>query len=555
MSKFLKFVALLTTLLITTATYIITLRGTGGNIPVEFVKGIYDQATQPLELSPERGRFLLTKSLAENRSFALSQTYADAAFPDVGIYNGNFFVYFAPGISIWALPFYLLGSAYNLGQVFAFASIIIFALANGFLIYYISTKTLKLPTWAGLSAWLIFAIGSTSLSYASTLYQHHTTTFFLLSAFVSTWKISAGSKLTFLHAAWVWIAYSLSIWIDYPNAILLLPVMVYFAITVIQIHKTPYKLYLQFKLSGIITFIFFIGLIGLHGYYNYIHFDSPTRLSGQLVGYKTYLAAQEQQETSDINLAELQAQKESQAFFHEELLISGLYTLTIAPDKGLFIFSPIFLLSLAGLFLFLKHAKVTTVVLFATVITHILLYGSWGDPWGGWAYGPRYLIPSMSILSVSIVYFLTHTKFAPIYKAIAIPLFAYSCVVSLVGAFTTNAVPPKVEADYLNMQYGPAYAWQFFNQNQSSSFIYNTYLAESTNLQEVMFYLVFIAVMSLSLLFIIPDLAYGLTHAAKVETRIQKQTKFEVETYLDRIFFPIRKAIGQLIIWLGRGVL
>jgi hypothetical protein len=555
MAKFLRFFAFFITFLIVIATYTITLKGTRGNIPIEFVKGIYDQATQPLELSSERGRFLLTKSLAENNSFALSQTYADAALPDVGIYNGNFFVYFAPGISIWALPFYLLGSAYNLGQVFAFASIIIFALTNGFLIYYISTKTLKLPTWAGLSAWLIFAIGSTSLSYANTLYQHHATTFFLLSAFISTWKISAGSKLTFLHAAWVWIAYALSIWIDYPNVILLLPIMVYFAITVFQIHWTQHKLYIQFKLNGIITSIFFIALTGLHGYYNYIHFDSPTRLSGQLVGYKTYLDAQKQQEANEINLADLQAKKESQLFFREELLLSGLYTLTIAPDKGLFVFSPVFLLSLAGLFLFLKHAKVATVVLFATVVTHILLYSSWGDPWGGWAYGPRYLIPSMSILSISIVYFLAHTKLAPIYKAIAIPLFAYSCVISLVGALTTKAVPPKVEADYLNTQYGPAYVWQFFNQNRSGSFIYNTYLAQSTSLQEIMFYLVFIAVALLSLLFIIPDLAYGLTHAAKVESIIQKQKKFEAETYLDRIFFPIRKAIGQFIIWLSRGVL
>ena len=50
------------------AFYILTLRGVYGNIKGSEIKNNLDQGAKPFELSPERGRFILTLSLAESNS-------------------------------------------------------------------------------------------------------------------------------------------------------------------------------------------------------------------------------------------------------------------------------------------------------------------------------------------------------------------------------------------------------------------------------------------------------------------------------------------------------
>ena len=122
-------------ILISVLLYVFTLRGIYGNPNGNMIKNNLDQATRPFELSPERGRYILSMSLADNKSFSLSQTLADAAYPDVGYYQGRFYINFAPGISLISLPFYLIGKYFNLSQMFSFFSISIFALLNIFLLF------------------------------------------------------------------------------------------------------------------------------------------------------------------------------------------------------------------------------------------------------------------------------------------------------------------------------------------------------------------------------------------------------------------------------------
>ena len=160
--------------------YSVTLKGIPGNPVPADIKQNLSSATKPLELSPERGRFILTYSLAENKSFALSNELGEAAAPDVGIHDGKYYIFFGPGISLLALPFYLIGKNYNLSQVFSFSTIAFFATLNLLLIYLIAKNIIKIPGWAALLASLIFGFGSTAWSYAVTLYQHQVTTFFIL---------------------------------------------------------------------------------------------------------------------------------------------------------------------------------------------------------------------------------------------------------------------------------------------------------------------------------------------------------------------------------------
>jgi hypothetical protein len=67
-------------------------------------------------------------------------------------------------------------------------------------------------------------------------------------------------------------------------------------------------------------------------------------------------------------------------------------------------------------------------------------------------------------------------------KLVSVPLLVYSAAVSLIGVLTTNAVPPKIEGDYLKIGYNYLYNWKFLVDNNSGSYLYNTYASGSMTL-------------------------------------------------------------------------
>lgn len=485
--------------------YLLTIRGQYGNLKSSMIKDNLDQATKPFELSPERGRYILTLSLSEYKSFALNQELADAAYPDVGYYKGKLYVYFAPGISLLSLPFYNLGKNFNLSQVTAFFTISIFATLNLLFIYKISRNIFNLHNWSSLIASLAFGFASTSWSYAITLYQHHVTTFIIISSFYAVWKIKQVKQLSLLLGLYIWFVFAYSIFIDYPNVFLMLPIIIYFSLTSIFIY--PKKSYFNISMKGffLLTSIIFFIFTFFHGFYNYINFGSWKKVSGSLVSYKRL---KEEKVLSNIQsekiIKELQKKKTYGRFFQEERLPRGLAILLFARDKGIFLFSPIFFLSVLGI-MKLKKFDLKLWTLLFTIIINFFLYGSFGDPWGGWAFGPRYLIPSMAILSIFVGIWLEGNKYKIISKLIAFVLFTYSSAVALLGALTTNQVPPKIEADYLHMKYNFLLNLDYLLSNKSGSFVYNTYL--SSHISLVQYYIIILSVILLIvylLLFIVP---------------------------------------------------
>jgi hypothetical protein len=55
-------------------------------------------------------------------------------------------------------------------------------------------------------------------------------------------------------------------------------------------------------------------------------------------------------------------------------------------------------------------------------------------------------------------------------------------MVALLGALTTNQVPPKVEADFFGLNYNFFLNLQYLLDNKSSSFVYNYFYADKITL-------------------------------------------------------------------------
>src|SRR5258708_865536 len=488
--------------------YTLTLKGIYGNPPGKSIKNNLDQASKPFGLSPERDRFLLTQSLAENKSFALSQELADAAYPDVGYYKGKFYIFFAPGISLFALPFYSIGKYFNLAQVASYSVITLFAIGNMIFLYKISREILKLPVWISILTSLIFAFGSTSWSYAVTLYQHHATTFFIISGFYAVWKYKQKKKFGWVWGFITWLNFALAGLIDYPNIILMAPVMLYFFLSSCNITPIRSKLTISLRTAFLTTSVIFFLITALHGYYNYVNFGDFKRVSGSLTGYK---AIKEQKlfekKNGQAQITKIGDNKQPIHFFKQENFIHSSSTLLFSRDRGLFLYSPIFILGILGIFYKLKKMSMETAILLGTMGSIFFLYSSWGDPWGGYAFGPRYMIPVMAVLSLFIGIWLSKFKYQLLGKLITFLLFIYSIGIALVGVLTTNSVPPKVEADYFKVPYNFILNFQYLLQGRSSSYIYNQYFANHISL--LGFYLILTEVLIMivyGVLFFLPKL-------------------------------------------------
>ncbi len=143
-------------------------------------------------------------------------------------------------------------------------------------------------------------------------------------------------------------------------------------------------------------------------------------------------------------------------------------------------------------------------VIISVVLVNILLYSMFGDPWGGWSFGPRYLIPSIALLCTGIGYALARFLRNPLVIILFITALIYSSAVNVLGSTTTNLVPPKVEALNLavTIPYTYMYNVQLVQAEKAGVLLYNLFLRHIINVETyIYFYATTITVLILSLYF------------------------------------------------------
>lgn len=73
--------------------------------------------------------------------------------------------------------------------------------------------------------------------------------------------------------------------------------------------------------------------------------------------------------------------------------LEGLWGLLISPYRGVFWHTPLLLVALLAFFPFVRRHPVEGVVIFGLSFVLLSLYGRWWMWWGGFAWGPRFLVP------------------------------------------------------------------------------------------------------------------------------------------------------------------
>lgn len=478
----------------------LTLRGSLGNFTqINDLKKLERQVGSPFESSHERASYVELLRMREANTPVLTEAQRDFAAPDVGFNEGKYYSYFPPGVSTLMRPFFELGYPFQASLLTSYASMAVLAILTMIFIYLICRNVFQLPSYAGIAAAVIYGFATTSWSYSITIFQHAPAAFFATIMFYGVSRYRARVKTSALWASIVWFTYGISISFDYPNGLILAPFIVYYLTSTLSVWRDEHRLKFNVNAAHLSVGIWFAIAVAIHLMFNLLYMDSAFSLRQNYDRYDPGLSRMMLEENTKNKVKPVTTEPLPEAVeqrtrmpFLEEVTISGFVTLLVAPDKGLLFFSPILVFGLWGLFLGFRRGRAAEhSVILSFIVLNILIYASFGDPYGGWAFGPRYLIPTMAALAIYAGYAFYHLR-NPIVKLLFYSAFLFSLSIAAAGALTSNNVPPQVEATPLGRPYyNYLLNFHLIETNQTANFVYNTYLRKHMRLSDFYVLIVF----------------------------------------------------------------
>ncbi|HVT01503.1 MAG TPA: hypothetical protein VHE53_04725 [Patescibacteria group bacterium] len=463
-----------------------------GQLVLSYQNDYSTKVEGPFESSNSTSRYALTESIVKNHSFNLTKDLGKFSSPDVVYFNNHFFTIFTPGVSFIGIPFYLIGEQFNLTQLITYLSVLIFAVINIVLVTNLARK-LGANIYAAILSGFGFIFATNALVYSLTYTQHLESTAVILLSI-----LNALEERTFTRNLLLGFYFGVGLLLDIPNAVMLAPIILYVIARHVEIRELKNKISLNFKL---VIGAFIVGLaplIILFAIYNHATTGSFTKI-GQTIGGTDYFKVQSNNGSTQNQPANVEINKELYLIklpFKTRNELNGFDILLLSNERSWLFYSPIVLVGTLGLYFAYKNKKTSVAANLATavVLLDLLVYSAFGDPWGGWAFGPRYLIPAAAIMMAAVgpaIYKLRKNIF---FILIFFVVFAYSIYVSSLGALTTAAIPPKIEAVNLNVPIPYTYEYNqgFVKDNKSGNLVYNIWAHKYLSLTVYWYTLIFI---------------------------------------------------------------
>jgi len=82
--------------------------------------------------------------------------------------------------------------------------------------------------------------------------------------------------------------------------------------------------------------------------------------------------------------------------------LTGIVGLLVSPGRGLLFFCPVLVLCLPAAPVFFRRHRVEAALVFLVSACYVLLYGKWFMWHGGYAWGPRFLVPILPLLCLAL---------------------------------------------------------------------------------------------------------------------------------------------------------
>ena len=111
----------------------------------------------------------------------------------------------------------------------------------------------------------------------------------------------------------------------------------------------------------------------------------------------------------------------------------GILGQLLSPGRGLLLYAPVLLLALPAAPALWRRHRAEALLAWGIILFHLLLYGKWFMWHGGYAWGPRFMVPAVPFLVIALAPAIERTERAPAWRLALWGLLALSIVIQVVG--------------------------------------------------------------------------------------------------------------------------
>ena len=330
----------------------------------------------------EVSTYAMSESLAKRGSLDTDQiAWTQWARPQrevQGAFGRGGHVYSQKGLATAFLPTALVRLALphrSIGLTFpAFLANQIFtALTALVLVIYLSS--LGYSVCIAIVLGLIYGVATLALPYSRTLFGEPVVAFSIIFSLYALYRDKRARSI--LWALMGGLGFSLGVWARFVNLPLLLPLWWYQVKSDPSNSRCKLRRLIPKRAEHGVVFLFSSVLLGLGLYfmYNIYRFGSPLK-----TGY--YHLSLEDFSTPPW---------------------VGFYGLVFSPFRGIIWFSPLSILSVPGALMLFKRRRDEAVTMIFIVGLYLAIYSVWRMWWGGFMWGPRFLLPVVPILTVLLM--------------------------------------------------------------------------------------------------------------------------------------------------------
>ncbi|MGQ9793021.1 MAG: hypothetical protein ACUVSF_05005 [Anaerolineae bacterium] len=113
--------------------------------------------------------------------------------------------------------------------------------------------------------------------------------------------------------------------------------------------------------------------------------------------------------------------------------VQGIAGLLVSPGRGLFLYAPVLLLALPAAPAFWRCHRLTAGLAWTIVLGHVLLYGKWFMWHGGYAWGPRFMLPTVPFLVLGLLPVITWAQRSMRWRCALATLAVISVAIQVLG--------------------------------------------------------------------------------------------------------------------------
>jgi hypothetical protein len=286
--------------------------------------------------------------------------------------DGHLYIRKGIGVSLLALPLVWLGIIVPIwGAVTAtlLFNALVTAASGALVLLYV--RELGYENRVTLVAGLIFGLATPAWPYAKTFFSDPLAGLCLVGAALALLRFRKRGRA--VQAFWAGLALAVAVAARYANAVLV-PL---YGLLLIKYQVSNFKLQRASSKS--------------RGWRAWVAFGMPLVVTAIAIAY--------------YNLARY-GDPFNTGYLPEESFSGvwpqGIAGLLISPGRGLFLYAPVLLITLAAAPVFFRRHRSEAVLTWAVILLHLLLYGKWFMWHGGYAWGPRFMIPTLPLFTIGM---------------------------------------------------------------------------------------------------------------------------------------------------------